>query len=709
MNISPIKDVVRGSRRWSLRVAQITAWGTVAAILGLVQFADLDFRSYRLGLLLVVAAVVWVIAMFRVIPSQQESGCLAWVVMIVNFGLAGAAFAIVGDDISSSPLIFVPVAVATGLITSLRAALVGAGIATGLYVAISATIDARIVAIDGVLFGALFLLSGGIAGLLSRELRTHFRQEQEEHRLATVVRLRLLAVLDAVDEAIIFRDRNGIVRVVNRRARDLFGLDSDEWLGTAGVELLRNVARQTEDPEGFMETFQELRDDPELELRLRVEQIIPERRQMRLYSAPTFDDTGILAGRIDVYTDVTESVQRAAEIERLYEDARKSAESYQRSLLPVTPPALPRCNVVAHYIAAAGRRAVCGDFYDFVQWPDGRMGFVLGDVCGIGPVAAADAALARYTLRALIGDESDPAELLGRLNSRIAAHATAERFVRMLLGVLDPERAVLEFVNAGHVPPIVYRADNGEIVRLEEGGLALGIENDTQYKVERIELDPGDMIMLYTDGVTEAPRDARPFGQGRLGDLVQEYGVGTPGELVQAIRRSVEAWVGDGELRDDLALLALQIVPDEVIGEPVRELVLPNDPARIGDVRAFVGAFLADVRAPVEVSHEILLAVGEAAANASRHGTRADRRTEIRILCVLDTTDVVITVADEGGGFEPNEASAELPDRFASGGRGLFLMRELMDDVAFESTPEGTTVKLRRRIDRSVPREILDR
>ena len=87
---------------------------------------------------------------------------------------------------------------------------------------------------------------------------------------------------------------------------------------------------------------------------------------MRMYSGPAFDDSGELVGRIEVFTDVTEAARRATEVERLYEEARSVAESYQRSVLPDEVPSLPRVSVVANYVAAAGRRAVCGDFYDFV-------------------------------------------------------------------------------------------------------------------------------------------------------------------------------------------------------------------------------------------------------------------------------------------------------------------------------------------------------
>jgi serine phosphatase RsbU (regulator of sigma subunit)/anti-sigma regulatory factor (Ser/Thr protein kinase)/PAS domain-containing protein len=696
----PRQTAHRGSWRWTVHVAEITAWGTVVLILVVLQLAGLDSTTYARTLIVTAALALWLWLFFHVLLFRSGAETwTTWAGVVVDVLFATALFALLRDHVPSAQLIFVPVVIATGLLGGFNEALAASLLAVAGFWGVAAITGPAPSAIAGVFNTCLLLLTGSVAGLLARELRTHYRAEQEEHRLATAVRLRLLAVLDAVDEAIVFRDRQGMARVVNERAGELFGVDPDSFIGLPAVGLLRTIARQTEDPEGFMETFQQLRDDPEKELRFEIDQIMPIRRQLRLFSGPTLDDDGDLVGRIDVYTDITEGVRRAAEVQQLYEEARKTAESYQRALLPEAVPSLPRLSLVAHYIAAAGRRAVCGDFYDFIPFPDGRFGIVLGDVCGIGPRAANDAALSRYTMRSLTARETDPGRLMVSMNEQVRLQCDAERFVRLMFGVLDPERAHFEYANAGHVPPIVYRQSNGDLEWLEEGGLALGIEEDVDFKVGHIELEPGDMLILYTDGLTEAPRHGRPFGRGKFGDIVQEYGVGTPGELVQALRRSVDAWTSEGGLRDDLALVVCQVVPDRALGEPTRELVLPNEPIRVAEVRAFVADFLADLRAPVETSAEILLAVGEAAANAYRHGRKEEGRNEIRVHCALEGPIVSVTVADDGPGFNPAAAeAASLPDRFSAGGRGLFLMRKLMDDVEIDISGRGTKVTMSRRV-----------
>ena len=685
----------RGSWRWAQRVAELISIATAFALLVTLHTLDVGSTKYYLGVLLVVALLAggWLYfgrGLDHLGRGKRAAG------LGLAFATAGTfcAFALLKGESPSPQLFFGPAIIAAGLLGNIRTGLAMAGISIAGYLGISVALETFPRPIAAFLNSVVFVFTGYVSGLLSEGLRTHYRGEMEEHRLAMVAGYRLTSVMGAVEEAIVFSDRQGRVKVLNRRAIQLFEIDADDYLDKPVVQLHRQLARESEDPEGFMELFQQLRDEPEAELQFEMEQIIPARRVLRGLSRPAKDPSGALVGRIDVYADISEGVRRAAEVERLYEQARTTAESYQRALLPRSTPSVPRVNLVAHYIPAAGQRAVCGDFYDFLTLPDGRIGIVLGDVCGAGPGAVADAALTRFTLSSLIRSETDPGKLFNQSNGHAFQRLDTDRFVRVVLGILDPERAVLTYANAGHVPPLLFRARTGEVEWLGEGGLPLGVEAGADYKSGRIELEPGDTLLFYTDGVNEAPRKGHPLGQGRLKDLVGDYGVGTPGELVQAVRRAVDAWV-EGDLRDDLAMVGVQVVPDATMDEPVRELVLPNEPQRMREVRTFVADFLADLRTPVDVSSEILLAVGEATGNAVRYGRKEEGRSEIRVLCMLDGVDVIVTVADEGPGFDLASVEARgLPDPFASGGRGLFLMRQLMDRVDLLPTKDGTTVVL---------------
>jgi stage II sporulation protein AB (anti-sigma F factor) len=116
-------------------------------------------------------------------------------------------------------------------------------------------------------------------------------------------------------------------------------------------------------------------------------------------------------------------------------------------------------------------------------------------------------------------------------------------------------------------------------------------------------------------------------------------------------------------------------------------------------VRQFVADFLADLRAPMDTTYDVLLAVGEAAGNAAKYGSRTDARTELRVRCVLEGATLRVVVADEGHGFDLEALSGKgSPDPFAAGGRGLFLMNELMDHVDVDPSPNGTVVTMLRQL-----------
>lgn len=655
--------------------------------------------TYAAGLALVLLVVLAALLPSRFLPAgMMRSRHIAFAGMLAGAVLGLATYALLGRYVASAHLFFVPFIVVTGLLANLRFALLAA-LASGVaYLTLAHVLERNVPITGGLLNIGVFMLSASVAGLLAEELRSHHARERREQRRAAAVGHRLAAVVDAVEEAIVFSDRDGMVQMMNPRAVELFDLDADAHLGDPEADLMREIALQLDDPEDYIERLQEVRGHPDQESRWRVEQIMPARRMLDVLSRPALDDKGKRVGRVEVFVDVSEEVRRAAEVERLYREARTTAESYQRALLPPAIPALPRVSLVAHYIPAAGRRAVCGDFYDFLTLSDGRVAVLLGDPCGIGPAAVSDGALARYTVGSILRTEVDPGRLLQRAQAVIRDRLSSDRFVRLLVAVLDPERAILEYASAGHVPPMLFRARDGEVEILTAEGLPIGVEDKATFEVGRRELQPGDMLFLYTDGVNEAARNGRPLGQGKLKDLVGDYGVGTPGELVQAVRRAVEAWV-DGTLRDDMAMVGCQVVPDADVGEPVRELVLPNDPTRTREVRSFVADFLADLRAPMDATADILLAAGEAAGNAVKYGRRLEGRSEIRVRCRLDDLDVVITVADDGPGFVVEEVEThELPDPLSSGGRGLFLMRELMDDIDIDSSPSGTIVTMSRAV-----------
>jgi PAS domain S-box-containing protein len=244
---------------------------------------------------------------------------------------------------------------------------------------------------------------------------------------------------------------------------------------------------------------------------------------------------------------------------RLFEATRDLARTLQDSLLPSELPVIPGVRITGRYRAAAQGQEVGGDFYDVFVIEDGRWGIAIGDVCGKGPEAAALTAFARYTIRALA--DTDPAELLRQLNESALREPPLlpEQLVTVLFAVArrEAEELVVEVASAGHPPPLVRRA-SGRVERPSPGGPLIGLSQEPEYRREVVRLGPGDALILYTDGLTDARAPAEMLDERQLAELVARAPAGGSAELAEFLESSATA--GE-DPRDDIALLVIEREP----------------------------------------------------------------------------------------------------------------------------------------------------
>ncbi|MFL6122184.1 PP2C family protein-serine/threonine phosphatase [Actinophytocola sp.] len=248
-------------------------------------------------------------------------------------------------------------------------------------------------------------------------------------------------------------------------------------------------------------------------------------------------------------------------VERERARLQRLTETLQRTLLPPVLPAVPGIDAAAHYHVATHEH-VGGDFYDLFPLTTDRWGFFLGDVCGKGPDAAVITSLTRYTLRAAAVYDPDPTAVLTNLNQVLLQqrHARDARYCTVLFGLLTPDGDgfSLSLASGGHLPALVTRAD-GDVETLHTpGGQLIGILPHAHIAVTTTRLGPGDSLLLYTDGLTEARRpDGTMFGEQHLAVLA----AGFRGHDAQTIVDTLAAVLDDlGErLTDDTALLVLTV------------------------------------------------------------------------------------------------------------------------------------------------------
>ncbi|MFB4319014.1 SpoIIE family protein phosphatase [Actinomadura sp. 21ATH] len=246
---------------------------------------------------------------------------------------------------------------------------------------------------------------------------------------------------------------------------------------------------------------------------------------------------------------------------RLYRRRAEVAETLQSSLLPRRLPAIPGVEVAAHYTAATHGAEVGGDFYDVFRTGDG-WGMVLGDVCGKGEDAAAVTATARHGVRLMSRWRDDPAEVLSAVNHALLDE---DRFVTAVMAGLKPggDRVTITLGTAGHPPALVVRAD-GVIRTASRGGVPLGLFNDFEAGIDTVDLGPGDTLFLHSDGVLEAcDLNRREFGQERLLETLAGTATASVQEMLDAVERALLDFC-DGDLRDDVSMLALRVLPREL-------------------------------------------------------------------------------------------------------------------------------------------------
>jgi serine phosphatase RsbU (regulator of sigma subunit) len=252
--------------------------------------------------------------------------------------------------------------------------------------------------------------------------------------------------------------------------------------------------------------------------------------------------------------------QGAAALERaaLYEHRAHVARTLQSGLLPSELPEIAGLDVASDYRPLGAGDQVGGDFYDVFATEDGWTA-AIGDVCGKGVEAAVVTGMVRHTLRALELGHGEPAAVLRRLNQAVRRHAPDDRYCSVALAHLTAlQRGFrVDLACAGHPPPLVVRA-GGTVEDLEACGTLLGIEDDIHLSPVSSELLPGDALVLYTDGITEARVRGELFGLDRLRAKLAELAGAPAAEITAGIQRAVQAFA-PGHAADDQALLVLRV------------------------------------------------------------------------------------------------------------------------------------------------------
>ncbi len=263
---------------------------------------------------------------------------------------------------------------------------------------------------------------------------------------------------------------------------------------------------------------------------------------------------------LELAEDLSRRAALALDNARLYSERTAISQSLQRSLLPPELPEVPGVEVEVIYRAAGEGNEVGGDFYDLFPIRDGAYGFAIGDVCGTGPEAAAVTGLARHALRLLAREGFGGPAVLERLNAAILDEGARSRFLTLLYGELWPQHdgsAILKVVCAGHPLPLRLRQD-GTVEPAADPQPLLGVMDDLELYEQTVTLDPGDVLLCVTDGVTERREGTRMLGDDGLTDVLTNCTGLTAGAVAARVLRAVERFAAE-PASDDMAILAMRV------------------------------------------------------------------------------------------------------------------------------------------------------
>ena len=407
---------------------------------------------------------------------------------------------------------------------------------------------------------------------------------------------------------------------------------------------------------------------------------------------------------------VQEQQAEARERERMEQELRV-ARVIQQTLLPKEVPAIPGWRIATHWQPA---RAVSGDFYDFIYYPDGRLGLVIADVTDKGVPAALVMATTRSILRSSAERLESPGQILQQVNNLLFPDIPPKMFVTCLYAVLDPVKGSLRYANAGQNLPYLRTAHG--MLELRASGMPLGLMPDMTYEEKEVSFAPGDCLLLSSDGLVEAHNPQREmFSFPRLKALVASE---TRGEdLIGLLMDQWAEFTGPGyEQEDDITLLVLEQLSIQASGSPevetaplsmassqpcstLVEFSVPSQPGGERQATARVLAAADGLNLSQDRRQRLETAVAEAIMNAMEHGNHYQAELPVQIQVCTSGEQLVTRITDQGGReqipeVETPDLEAKLAGLQSPRGWGLFLIKNMVDDLRVSGDENRHTVEL---------------
>jgi serine phosphatase RsbU (regulator of sigma subunit)/anti-sigma regulatory factor (Ser/Thr protein kinase) len=413
-------------------------------------------------------------------------------------------------------------------------------------------------------------------------------------------------------------------------------------------------------------------------------------------------DESLLAGlsaHITVALERARLIEAYVEKERM-EEALKLAHDIQMSMLPKIFPPFPEHGEFDIFAAIAPAKEVGGDFYDFFFIDEDHLCLAIGDVSGKGVPAALFMAVAKTLFKATAGDGGAPSEILARLNTEICRDNESCMFVTLFCAILNIRTGQLDYSNGGHNLPY-YLHRNGVSPLENAGGRALGLVEQSLYASGQMVLGPGEALLLYTDGVTEAMDSSETlYSDQRLAEFLATNRGSFPRQIISGLIGDVRHFAGEAPQSDDITALALLYFGTKKMREEL-EIKLSNKISELESLNRALAEFGRLHGLALKVVHDLNLALEEILTNIISYAYTDRREHEITVRLRAHPGEIRAEVEDDGQPFNPLEApepdiAKSLGER-TTGGLGIHLVRKLMDGLEYRRQGQRNFLSMKKK------------
>lgn len=367
----------------------------------------------------------------------------------------------------------------------------------------------------------------------------------------------------------------------------------------------------------------------------------------------------------------------------MFEKERISSEldvatKIQKSMLPIILPTFPGRKEFRVQASMTPAKEVGGDFYDIFYTDKQHIALVMADVSGKGIPAALFMVIAKTLIKNNLQDGLSPAEAMTKTNQQLCENNEEGMFVTAWVGLMEISTGRITFVNAGHNPPLVTKNGHSEYLRTKSGFILAGMDM-TRYNQYEMQLDDGDALFLYTDGVTEAENSAvELFGEDRLHDFISTCNEKTPDEIIKGASAALDGFVGEAEQFDDITMLSLKMSG----GYAAKSIA--SDIAEIENVTSFVEDRLQEKKVAPKTIISFNISIDEILSNIIQYSGCST----IEVGVSVNGTRASLRFIDDGREYDPNEAPepdiTESAEEREIGGLGLFMVKKMMDSLEYE-------------------------